>query len=405
MTQSRVVITGTGAFTACGAGTGALWKAVRDGVSAVGEIRFPDLQNQRVFRAAFVGDDLFQAHAVDSVPRFQDRVSGFALIAAHEALGMAGLGKGDFGDETAVIVGSGFGGAETLEVNYRKFHDGETRMDPMSVPKIMNNAAASWISMTYGTRGPIYSNSTACSSASQSIGLAYQLLRSGAVQRCIAGGTEACVVPGVFRAWEYLRVLSPDFCRPFSRDRNGMVLGEGAGIVLLETLEAARARGATILAEVVGYGTTSDAGDLLRPDPTGAARSMTAALKDAGITASRIGYANAHGTGTVANDISETQAMRQVFGDRFDDLAVSSTKPIHGHALGAAGALEAIVTLQALRNQLAPPTHNFTTLDPAIGFQPVEGEARAIDTEFCLSNSFAFGGINASLIFGRAPDL
>ncbi len=403
MSRNRVVITGTGAFSACGAGAETLWQAARDGTSGVSHIDFEALTDQRVFHAAHIDDDLFQAHAADFKARFQDRVTGFALIAAREAIEQAGLADAQFGEETGVIVGSGFGGADTLDVNYRAFERGEPRMDPMSVPKIMTNAAASWISMTYGARGPIYCNSTACSSASQSIGLAYLLLRSGAIKRCISGGTEACVVPGVFRAWEFLRVLSPGLCRPFSQDRNGMVLGEGAGILLLETLEAARERGAQILAEVVGYGTSSDAGDLLRPDFEGAARSMQVALRDAGLEPSDIGYVNAHGTGTVANEVSETKAMRLVFGGAFDDLAVSSTKPVHGHALGAAGALESIVTLGALKHRLAPPTANYTTQDPAIGFDPVHGDSRSFEQPYCASNSFAFGGVNASLIFGPPP--
>jgi nodulation protein E len=184
-----------------------------------------------------------------------------------------------------------------------------------------------------------------------------------------------------------------------------MLLGEGAGILVLETLESAQERGATILAEIAGYGTTSDAGDLLRPDFRGAASAMSKAMTDAGLSAGQVGYANAHGTGTVANDISETKAMREVFGDSFDSLAVSSTKPVHGHALGAAGALETIITMNSLIHQLAPPSVNYTTLDPAIGFEPVQGEARPIQTGFCLSNSFAFGGVNASLILGHASRL
>jgi nodulation protein E len=229
------------------------------------------------------------------------------------------------------------------------------------------------------------------------------MVKGGIMQRCITGGTEGCVVPGVFRAWEALRVLSPTKCRPFSKDRNGMVLGEGAGILVIETLESARARGAEILAEIVGYGTSSDAGDLLRPDPVGAASSMNKASADAGIKPIDIGYINAHGTATVANDSSETQAMRLVFGEGLDDVAVSSTKPVHGHALGAAGALEMIVTLGALRDQMAPPNLNFNEVDPKVPLTLVLDKARAITTDYCLSNSFAFGGINASLILKRAP--
>lgn len=404
MTNHRVVVTGAGAFSPCGNGADALWNAARDGVSAVRKVDFPTIPNQRVFVAASIPEALFKAHAVDFKLRFQDKIAGYSLIAATEAVAQAGLKPDDFDEKFGVIVGSGFGGAETLDRNYVNFAQGEpNRMDPMSVPKIMTNASASWISMAFGARGPVYANSTACSSASQSIGIAYQLIRAGIMDRAFAGGAEACVVPGVFRAWEALRVLSPDFCRPFSQDRNGMVLGEGAGILILETLQSAQTRGATPLAEIVGYGTTSDSGDLLRPDPDGAARAMGLAIKDADVTPDQIGYANAHGTGTVANDLSETRAMRHVFGDAFDRLAVSSTKPVHGHALGAAGGLEAIVTLRALTDQLAPPTTNWTTPDPAIGFEPVHGEARAIDCAYCLTNSFAFGGVNASLVFGSAP--
>lgn len=405
MTHSRVVITGAGAFSPCGAGVDTLWQAARDGQSAAQEFSFPTLPNQKVRLAARITDEMFQAHAINSKPRFQDRITGFALIAADEAVRQAGLTPDDFGDDFAVIVGTGFGGAATLEDNYIAYVTRNARMDPMSVPKIMTNAAASWISKTYGARGPVYCNSTACSSASQSIGLAYLLLRSGAIRRCMTGGTEGIIVPGAFRAWEVLRVLSPTLCRPFSRERDGMMLGEGAGVLVLETLEAAQERGAIILAEIVGYGTTSDAGDLLRPDSSGAASAMMKALTDADVQPNEIGYVNAHGTATIANDVSEANAMRQVFGDSFKGLAVSSTKPVHGHALGAGGALETIITLKSLRHQLAPPSVNYTTPDPAIGFEPVHGKARPMQTEFCLSNSFAFGGINASLILGHASRL
>jgi len=407
MTATRVVITGAGAFSALGAGADVLWQAARDGRSGVVETLFDRIPDQKVTKAARIADDLLAEHAVHVRPRMQDRVSKFALIAAEEAVQQSGLGPEDFGEDVGVIVGSGFGGAETLDRNYWVFSRQDieaTRMDPLCIPKIMTNAAASWISMTFGATGPVYCNSTACSSASQSIGMAYHMVKSGLMKACITGGSEACVVPGVFRAWELLRVLTPDLCRPFSRDRSGMTLGEGAGILVIETLENAQARGARILGEIVGYGTSSDAGDLLRPNPVGAAASMNKALRDAGLTPGDIGYVNAHGTATVANDTSETQAMREIFGDCFADLAVSSTKPVHGHALGAAGALEAIVTLGALRDQLAPPTLNFTEIDPKVGFKPVTGAARPISTGYCLSNSFAFGGINASLIFGQAPD-
>lgn len=404
MSDRKIVVTGLGAISACGVGADALWRAAQNGSTGAQSVDFAQLPQQKVKIAARVPSDVIEAHKVHDRPRLQDPVTHMALIAAEEAMQQAGLGGAKLDERTGVIVGSGFGGAETLDINYMSYGiDPKSRMDPMSIPKIMTNAAAAWVSMTWGATGPVYCNSTACSSASQSIGLAYMMLKSGMIDRCITGGTETCVVPGVFRAWEVLRVLSPEACRPFSRDRNGMMLGDGAGILVLETLDAAEARGATVLAELAGYGTSSDAGDLLRPDPDGAARAMGQAIQTAGISPGEIGYVNAHGTATVANDVSETEAMRQVFGNAFTHLAVSSTKPIHGHALGAAGALEAIVTIGALREQKAPATLNFSEEDPKIGFTPVVDAPREIGSAYAMSNSFAFGGINASLVFGTAP--
>jgi nodulation protein E len=389
-----------GAVSACGIGADQLWRAAVEGISGVRSVSFESLQNQRVGTAAALSDQ-DRAH-VEQVAghRMRDPVAQFALVAAREAIAQAGLRDEDFGDTCGVVIGSGFGGAKTLDDNYMAFGvDKAMRLDPMAVPKIMNNAAASWVSMETGASGPIYSPSTACSSASQSIGLAYQLVKSGTVDRCLAGGAEACLVGGVFRVWELLRVMTADKSRPFSKDRNGMTLGEGAGVVVLESLESARARGANILCEVAGYATNSDAGDLLRPDPERAAACMTSALAQAGLEASSVGYVNAHGTGTVANDVTETKALKTVFGEALSGLEVSSTKPIHGHALGAAGAIEAIVTIKALLNQVAPPTINFNEIDPKIGFDPVGNQARPISRTAVMSNSLAFGGINASLVF------
>jgi nodulation protein E len=265
----------------------------------------------------------------------------------------------------------------------------------------MTNAAASWTAMEFGVTGPTLCISTACASATQSIGLAMQMVRAGIVERCIAGGAEALLAAAVFRAWEVLRVMTPTLCRPFSQGRDGMMLGEGAAMLVLETEEAALARGAPILAEIAGYGTTSDAGDLLRPDPAGAAAAMAAAIADAGLAPADIGYVNAHGTGTVANEQSETEALRRVFGQDLAGLAVSSTKPIHGHALGAVGAIEMIVAINALRERIAPPTINFLGVDDKLGIDPVGNVARPFSGDAVMSNSFAFGGINASLVARR----
>lgn len=397
--MNRVVLTGMGAVSACGLGADALWNGAWRGQSGVRPVAFSNIDNQRVGTAAALSEDSLEGLSEVLSHRMRDPVASYAVQAAREAVEQARLTEADFGDACGVIIGSGFGGARTLDDNYMAFGSQRTmRLDPMAVPKIMTNAAASWVSMEFGATGPLYAPSTACSSGSQSIGLAYQMLKAGVFQRCIAGGAEACLVGGVFRVWELLRVMTADKNRPFSKDRNGMTLGEGAGVLVLETLESARARGATILCEIVGYGTNSDAGDLLRPNPARAADCMRVAIADAGLEPSDIGYVNAHGTGTVANDVTEVGALRDVFGEQLDGVEISSTKPIHGHALGAAGAIECIVAAKALEHQIAPPTINFNETDPKINLDPVANVARPIKTRAVMSNSLAFGGINASLV-------
>ena len=397
--MKRVVITGIGAVSACGLGAETLVQATQSGTSGVRPVKFTNIDQQRVGTAAALAPEIKEKIEEDAGHRMREPVSNYAVMAAREAVAQAGLGPEDFGDRCGVSIGSGFGGAQTLDRNYMKFSvEGSMRLDPMSVPKIMNNAAASWVSMEFNATGPAYCLATACSSGSQSIGLAYQLLKAGAMDRCLAGGSEASLEGGVFRVWELLRVMTADKNRPFSKDRNGMTLGEGSGVFVLETLESAQARGANILCELVGFGTNSDAGDLLRPNPERAADCMRQALADAGLQAKDIGYVNAHGTGTVANDINEASALRAVFGEDIDNLAVSSTKPVHGHALGAAGALELVAAYGALRNQSAPPTINFNEIDPKVGIDPVANTAKPISTRAVMSNSLAFGGINATLI-------
>jgi len=260
----------------------------------------------------------------------------------------------------------------------------------------MANAAASWLSMTYGITGPSYNVSTACASAAHAIGQAMWLIRSGVVDQALAGGTEAPFNLGMLRAWEAMRVVSTDTCRPFSKDRRGMILGEGAAMLVLEELDSARARGARIYAELRGFGMTSDAAHLTMPSAGGAARAMRLALQDGGLTPDEIGYINAHGTGTPVNDPTETQAIHAVFSR---PPLVSSTKSMHGHALGAAGALEAAATLLALSRGVAPPTANFLSPDPDCDLDVVPNLSRPLATQAALSNSFAFGGLNAVLSF------
>ena len=262
----------------------------------------------------------------------------------------------------------------------------------------MPSSATSHISMTHKITGPCFAVTSACASASQSIGTAAQMIRSGMIDRAIAGGSEACLTPATIKAWEMLRVLSPNACRPFTRTRNGMIIGEGAGAFVLESEDSARARGATIIARLAGYGTSSDAKDIIQPDVEGASSAMQAALDDAGLTPDAIGYINAHGTGTVLNDVNEAAAIRRIFGDLTDALPVSSTKPVIGHTLGASGALELAVSVKALTEQTVPPQINFTEADPKCPLHlPTEGAVKA-DLKAVMSNSFAFGGINAALI-------
>lgn len=401
--MNRVVVTGMGAVTACGIGIDPLWSAARDGKSAVGPVSFPDLPMQQVKAAARIPAELDDAIWTGGNRRLMDRFTALALNATRQAVAAAGLSSQDFGSSAGAIVGSGGGGVWTIEKNLKELYvHPSQRPDPMSIPKAMTNAAASWIGMEFGITGPTICISTACSSATQSIGLAAQMIRAGMIQRCVAGGSEAMLVANTFRAWELLRVMTPGLCRPFSDGRDGMVLGEGAGIVVLESLEAARGRGAPILAEIVGYGTTGDSGsDLLRSDPDKAAACIKAAMSEAGVGATDIAYVNAHGTGTVANEQAETAALRSVFGERLRDVLVSSTKPVHGHALGAAGGIELIVTLKALAERVAPPTINFKGIDPKLGIDPVANTARPFTGDVCLTNSFAFGGINATLAVAR----
>ena len=335
-----------------------------------------------------------------------DRFSQLALVAAREAVRDAGIefSSPAVRDSTAVVTGCCLGGQTAEDAEFETlYRQGRNRVHPLTIPRTMANAGASMLSMEFGLRGPAFTISTACSSASHAIGLAFQMVRSGAAELALAGGSEAPFSYGLLKAWEAMRVISTDTCRPFSRDRKGMILGEGAAMLLLEPYEAARARGARIHGELVGFGMSSDAHHITQPSADGAALALSAALRDAALRPEAIGYINAHGTGTPGNDATETRAIRQVFGAHADRLAVSSTKSLHGHALGAAGALEAAATLLALREGILPPTANFTERDPECDLDVVPNTARAVRVEYALSNSFAFGGLNAVLAFRGSP--
>jgi nodulation protein E len=301
---------------------------------------------------------------------------------------------------TAVVTGSCLGGQITEEEGYIDlFARGRARMHPFSIPRAMANAGASAIAMEMGLRGPALTISTACSSSNHALGQALTLVRHGAAEVALAGGSEAPFCRGHLKAWEALRAVSPDTCRPFSRDRSGLVLGEGGAILVLEELGRARARGARIYAELAGAGMSADAFHLTQPSPEGAAAAISAALADAGMAPEEVGYVNAHGTGTTANDPAETRALRIALGEHAARVAVSSTKSMHGHALGAAGALEAVATVLALEQGTLPPTANFTTPDPECDLDVIPNTARPTAVGAALSNSFAFGGLNAVLAF------
>ena len=397
----RVVVTGTGVVSALGNNTASFWQALLSGTSAIREMVGVEAAQIRFKNGAeirgYVPEDHFEAK---SIP-FMDRFAQFAVLAAREAVSNAGIEwTPDLRETTSVITGSCLGGRAAEECGYWElFHNGKNRVQPLTIPLSMSNAGASHICMQFGIEGPAYTVSTACASSSHAIGQAFWMVRSGAAPMAIAGGSEAPFFIGGLKAWEAMRVISKDTCRPFSAERSGMILGEGAAMLILENLEAAIARGARPLAEIVGFGMSADAGHITQPLAAGPARAMRLALRDSGLAPEQIGYINAHGTATEANDRIETAAIRCTFSSHADKLAVSSTKSMHGHALGAAGALEAVASVLSLRDGILPPTANFLSPDPACNLDVIPNQARAVAVEGCLSNSFAFGGLNAVLAF------
>ncbi len=402
----RVAITGMGAISPFGVGAEALWQGLREGRSAIGPLRHPDAGRLRVKVAAQVPDSFDPAANIDerTLPML-DRTSEFVLHAAREAVAQSGLDfrQDQLGLRTAVIVGTGVGGETTQDEQSRRLYgDNAARAHPLTIVRLMTNASASHISIAWGLRGPTFAVASACASANHAIIQAAQMIRWGLADVAITGGTEACLTYGALRAWEAMRVLADDTCRPFSANRRGLVLGEGAGIFVLESMERAQARGATILAELAGSGMSADATDIVMPSADGAAAAMRQALDDAGLAPQDVDYVNAHGTGTQANDVTETRAIRLAFGAHAERLAVSSTKSMHGHALGASGALELVAVIGALRDSVVPPTAHLDQVDPACDLDYVPNVGRSMPVRAALSNSFAFGGLNAVLAIKRA---
>ncbi|GLQ90073.1 beta-ketoacyl-[acyl-carrier-protein] synthase family protein [Dyella flagellata] len=402
----RIVITGMGGICALGHRATDIWQAMIEGRSGIGPLRHFDTSQMRnkPIAAEITGFDPLTFIEEARMP-FLDPLSQYALVAAGEAISQSGLEfRSELAPRSAVVVGVGAAGEETREGLYQKLYvERASRFSPMGIVRIMSNAPASQISMVHGITGPTFSVSSACASANHAFAQAAMMIRAGLVDIAVAGGAEACITEGVVRAWDSMRVLAPDTCRPFSSNRRGLVLGEGAAMFVLETLESAQARGATILAELAGVGMSADAGDIAAPSDVGAATAMRIALQDGGMQPTDIDYINAHGTGTTANDNTETRAIHHVFGEHARRLAVSSTKPMHGHALGAAGALELIAVIGALRNGIVPPTLNYLGPDPACDLDYVPHEARAMTVRAALSNSFAFGGLNAVVALRQAP--
>ncbi len=378
----------------------AMWSALQAGRSGIGPIAgIPTDRLSASIAAEIAGFD-GAAHFDSRRLPLLDRTAQLALVAAREAVRHAGLAPDPAEAHRRGAIMAATIGQSSLDAAYLAFYgEGASRVHPLTVPRVMPNAPASHLSIEFGLRGPCYAVASACASANHAIALAVDTIRAGRAEVILTGGADASIVVGVFKCWEALRVLSADTCRPFSRDRTGLVLGEGAAVLVLEDWDHARRRGAPVLAEVAGSGMSADGADITAPDAGGAAAAMQAALDDAGLDAAEIGYVNAHGTGTRLNDRAESAALRRVFGR---PPPVSSSKSMIGHCLSAGGALEAVATVMALRDGVLPPTAGFREADPECDVDCVPNVARVAAIQAALSNSFAFGGLNAVLAFRRA---
>lgn len=409
----KVCITGLGIVSPIGTGIDAFHASLRSGKSGIRIIHQGEapLTSSPVQVAGQV-DINFAGHLPPTKVPGLDRVSLLALVAAQQAIHNANIGSNALDLYSAgVYVGTGIGGIHALELAYEEFFlRGGARIKPLSVVQAMNNAAAAHIAMTHGCHGPVLTYSTACSSSAMAIGEAYRAIKHGYADTIIAGGTEALLAPGSIAGWGALRTLAlPDAanpaasCKPFAKGRTGLVLAEGAAMLVLEDVEHARRRGANIIAMLSGYGCRTDATHLTKPDAAGQAATMHAALAEAGLVAEKIDYINAHGTATIAGDIIESSAIKAVFGDRARRIPVSSTKSMHGHVMGATGAVEFIASLLALQHDFIPPTMHLDEADPACDLDYVANAARiGVQLDHVMSNSFAFGGSNAVLIASRA---
>ncbi|MFV0332478.1 MAG: beta-ketoacyl-[acyl-carrier-protein] synthase family protein [Tropicimonas sp.] len=401
--MKRVVITGQGTINALGMNVPDTLEAMREGRCGIGPLEIRDVERL----AIQIGG---QVKGYDPDAEFNrqqivlyDRFTQFTLLSAREAIAQSGLEfVGDLAARSGVVLGNSGGGMNTLDENYRTvYEEGKNRVHPFVVPKLMNNAAASHVSMEFNLKGPTFTVATACASSNHAMGQAFALIRSGMAEVMVTGGSESMLCFGGVKAWEGLRVMSKDACRPFSANRNGMVQGEGAAIFVFEEYEHARARGADIIAEVIGFAMTSDAADIVMPSKRNAARTMRLAMRDAGLNPEQVGYINAHGTGTAANDKTECAAVADALGHHANDLMISSTKSMHGHLIGGTGAVELLACTMALRDGVIAPTIGYEEPDPECALDVVPNEARDAKVDVVLSNAFAFGGLNAVLALRR----
>ena len=399
--ERRVVITGMGAVSALGMSARATMDAMAAGRSGISPLQFQDVERLQIRIGGQIHGYNEAAHFSRQEIALYDRFTQFAVLAAREAVAQAGADLA--GEKSGVVLGTSGGGLQTQNDNFRKvYEEGKNRVHPFVVPRLMNNAASSHLSMLHGMTGPSYTVSTACASSNHAMGQAFHMIRAGMADTMLTGGSESMLCFGGIKAWEGLRVMSKTGCRPFSANRDGMVQGEGAAVFVFEARELADARGAKILAEVAGFSMTSDASDIVMPNRNGAVRAMRGALSDAGLAPEDIGYINAHGTGTLGNDQTESAAIHEVFGAQAQNLPVSSTKSMHGHLIGGTGAVELLACIMALREGIIAPTINHDQPDPACNLNVVPNLAQAAKPGATLSNAFAFGGLNAVLALRSA---
>ena len=395
--KRRVAITGLGVISALGRDVAEALTVLREGRSTIAFREQEGWQAAPVPVAAVPGyseSDYFRHNELLML----DRATQFAIIAGDTALSSSAVMKRHHPERVAVVVGTGTGGGTTVEENYLAVQRNPgARLHPMCVPKLMINASASQLTIRHGITGPSYVIASACASSAHAIANAYHLIVSGIVDAAVTGGAESCLSPGQIRAWEGLRIMASDTCRPFSLGRRGLVLGEGAAILVLEDYELAARSGVKILGELLGVGMSSDAVHIVQPTVAGCAAAMEACLASAELSADEVQYVNAHGTGTAANDRTEAAALQQVFGTHLDSMMVSSTKSAHGHCIGAAGAIELCASLVALREGFVPATVNFLEPDPLCPIDCVPNVPRQARVTNFISNSFAFGGHNASV--------